>query len=283
MKRMLSAALLVLAAALTAQAQPRQLPLQNKPTARQLAAIAEMEKAQDAADVDDLAQAELHARRAAELDPANKETLLFIAQVISQQYNRMPDGAEKTARMREALQAYQRVVAADPLDDEAFNAVGVIYGELHEDELRYAWVMQRTLAPFPDEKRAEAYLTLEWLDRDCAAAVVSGAFEQLYDQEAGRFQPERLTDEIKLRLAQGQQCVARGLQMAEQSLALRPEDDTAWQGKIELLMNASQLAVLLGDEAEGERYLQESSEAGAHSDALKLKRRQEVEGSSPRR
>lgn len=265
MKRMLSAALLVLAAVALAQGQPGKPNRESRLSARQRAAQAEMEKAQDAYDVDELAQAELHAKKAAELDPSNKDALLFIAQVIERQYNRMEDGAERMDRTREALQAFQRVLTVDPLNDEAFNAVKVLYGELNEEELQYAWVMQRTLTSFPAEKRADAYLTLEWLDSDCAGRAVERASEKLSDTEAGVYKPERLDDETAREIAKGQQCISRGLQMAEQVLALEPANETAWQGKAQLLNQAGSLSEMQGQETQGEQYRNEALEAQARA------------------
>jgi hypothetical protein len=288
MKRMLSAALLVLAAVALAQGQPGKPNRESRLTARQRAAQAELEQAQDAYDVDELAQAELHAKKAAELDPSNQDALLFIAHVIEQQYNRLPDGAEKTARAREALQAFQQVLDADPLNDEAFDIVKSIYGELHEEEMQYSWVMQRTLASFPTEKRADAYVSLEWLDRDCAAKLNERVWARLDEREPvnlyvlvpGIGRPLPMDDQMKGELAKGQQCVARGLQMAEQALALRPEDETAWQGKFELLTHAAEFAGLLGEEAQSEQYGAEAEEAHARADALRLKREKEAAASS---
>ncbi len=281
MKRTLYAALLVLVVLTTAESQTvKQLPkpAQTSPqksvqTERQRAAQAELDKAHDANDEDKFAEAERHAKRAAELDPSNKAALIFIAQVISREYNRMDEGPEKTAKALEAIAAYQRVVTDDPDNDEAYHAISSLYADMGETELQRSWFMQRALNPaLSAEKRSYAYLDLAWLERDCANGIVEQTTDKLYDQETDRMEPERLDAEIRKEIARGQQCALRGLQMTEQALALKPEDDAAWVRKSELLTRMGQLFGLAGDDAQAKQYHAQAGEAYTRASEYKTKR-----------
>src|SRR5712691_4055328 len=62
-------------------------------------------------------EAEQHARRALELDPDNKTALSFIARTIHAQYRPGVQTPENIAKAREAIQAYQTILAKDPKND----------------------------------------------------------------------------------------------------------------------------------------------------------------------
>lgn len=281
MKRTFFSALLALVVLTTAQSQTvKQIPkpAETSPqksvqTERQRAAQAELDKAQDANDEDKFAEAERHAKRALELDPSNKAASIFIAQLIDRQDNRMDDGPEKTAKALEVIAAYQRVATDDPDNDEAYNAISSLYGDIDETELQHSWFMQRAVNPaLSAEKRASAYLDLAWLERDCANGIIEQTTNKLYDQKTNRNEPERLDAETGQEISRGQQCALRGLQMTEQALALTPEDDAAWTRKFELLTSMRQLFELAGDDAQAEQYQAQADEANTRASEYKTKR-----------
>lgn len=281
MKRTLAAAVLALTALTMAQGQGQPPPQPDEPTqaerltARQRAAQAELDKVQDAFDEDRFAEAERHAKKAAELDPSDKRALYLIAYAIERQYKHMDEGAERTNKMREALVAYQSVVAADSDNDEAFTAVSSLYTDLHELEQLRSWLMERALnTTISVERRADAYLMLALLDQDCADEAATRTTEKLYDTETDRLDPKRIDAETTAEIARGQQCAARGLQMIEAIIALKPEDDFAWTRKFALLMYAAQLYELAGDEAQGEQYRAQAEEANARAQELETQRKQ---------
>src|SRR5437867_5611170 len=59
-------------------------------------------------------EAEQHAKRALYLDPNNKTAPIFIARVIHQQYKPGVDQPDNIQRAREAIAAYQQILAKDP-------------------------------------------------------------------------------------------------------------------------------------------------------------------------
>ena len=72
-------------------------------------------------------EAEQHAKRALYLDPSNPTAPIFIARVIHQQYKPGVDQPENIQRAREAIAAYQQILAKDPNNEEAYKAISVLY------------------------------------------------------------------------------------------------------------------------------------------------------------
>src|SRR5262249_32529935 len=64
-----------------------------------------------------------HFRKALELDPKNKYTLLFIARSIDAQWRRGDSSPENLTKIRDAMAAYQRFLAVEPNNELAFVAV----------------------------------------------------------------------------------------------------------------------------------------------------------------
>src|SRR4051794_28128779 len=74
------------------------------------------------------AEAEMHAKRALELDPENENAPVFIARTIHAQYRKGVETPENIAKANEAIQAYRDISKKDPNNDEAFTAVTVLLG-----------------------------------------------------------------------------------------------------------------------------------------------------------
>lgn len=75
--------------------------------------------------VGDFVQAQAHYRAALELDPAQKSAAFFLARSMHAQYRPGLQTPENIAKAREAIAAYQRIVADNPNHDEAYEAVVV--------------------------------------------------------------------------------------------------------------------------------------------------------------
>src|SRR6266576_4757715 len=71
-------------------------------------------------------EAEQHARKAAELDPDNKTAPMFIARTIHAQFRPGVQTPENIAKARQAIEAYQNILAKNPSDDEAYKAIAYL-------------------------------------------------------------------------------------------------------------------------------------------------------------
>src|SRR5215207_3176328 len=88
-------------------------------------------------------EAEQHSRRAAELDPDNKTAPMFIARTIHAQYRPGVQAPENVAKAQEAINAYQQILAKNPQDEEAYQAIAYLYGAIKDDEKLKQWIIAR--------------------------------------------------------------------------------------------------------------------------------------------
>src|SRR5215210_5764247 len=69
------------------------------------------------------AEAEQRSRRALELDPLNKTAPAFIARSIHAQYKPGVDTPENIEKARQSIEAYQKLLAQNPNNEEAYKAI----------------------------------------------------------------------------------------------------------------------------------------------------------------
>src|ERR1700730_629372 len=86
-----------------------------------------------------------HADRAQALDPLNKTAPLFVARIIHRQYKPGDRSPENLALAFKAIEAYRRILADDPQNEEAYKAIASVYGAIKEDELQRQWILQRAV------------------------------------------------------------------------------------------------------------------------------------------
>src|SRR5437588_7424570 len=131
-------------------------------------------------------EAEQHAKRALYLDPSNPTAPIFIARVIHQQYKPGVDQPDNIEKAREAIAAYQQILAKDLNNEEAYKAISVLAAAIkHEAKLR-EWISARAHDPnMSSEKRAEAYAILAGKDWDCSFKVTELSFNDTTTTEGG--------------------------------------------------------------------------------------------------
>lgn len=192
----------------------------------------------------DFAEAQRHSENALALDPLNKTAPFFIARTIHAQYKPGDKNEANIAKAREAIDAYKRILALDPLNEEAYKAIAYLYGALKEDELLREWVLKRALDPMVSvDKRAEAFVVLASKDWDCSFKITelptnhSTTILEHGEAKVRFTKPKDATEFEKAR-----QCAANGLALVENAIALVPENESAWSYKTNLLMELSKLA-----------------------------------------
>src|ERR1044072_6717106 len=73
-------------------------------------------------------EAEQHSRQAAELEPDNKTAPMFIARTIHAQYRPGVQSPDNIAKAQAAIEAYQKILAKNPKDEEAYKGIASLYG-----------------------------------------------------------------------------------------------------------------------------------------------------------
>ncbi len=195
--------------------------------------------------------AEQHSRRALELDPDNKTALSFIARTIHAQYRPGVQAAENVAKANEAIQAYQRILEKDPKNDEAYKAIAYLYGALKDEDKLKSWITARAVdSSVAPEKRAESYIVLASKDWDCSFKITelpTNKTTTLQDGNRAVVSYKKPKDQKDFDTAQ--KCVKRGLEEVENAVKLDPNSEGAWSYKTNLLLEASKLAEMEGDQA----------------------------------
>jgi len=223
-------------------------------------------------------EAEQHAKRALYLDPSNPTAPIFIARVIHQQYKPGVDSPDNVQRARDAIDAYQRVLAQNPKNDEAFKAISVLYSAIKDDQSLRAWITKRGAdASQPNEKRAEAYAILAGKDWDCSYKVTEQPDVKITSTEGGSAKVTYKKTKDQKDFDAIQKCVVRGLEEAETAIKYDSNNESAWSYKTNLLLEAAKQAEMDGKADQKAQYEKQADTAGKRAGALADERRKKEE------
>jgi tetratricopeptide (TPR) repeat protein len=202
-------------------------------------------------------EAEQHSRRALELDPNNKTAPMFIARSIHAQYRPGVQTPENLAKARAAIEAYQKILANNPKDEEAYKAIAYLYGATKDDEKLRQWISQRANSDATEpEKRAEAYIVLASKDWDCSYKITELPTNKVttVDPTSNKATVSYKKPKDQKDFDTAQVCVKRGLAEAENAIKYDPNNESAWSYKTNLLLEASKLAEMAGDTTQKAEY-----------------------------
>ena len=207
-------------------------------------------------------EAEQHFRRALELDPEGKNTRLFIARAVQQQYKPGVQTPENMAVGERAVAAYQEILAKDPANEDAYKAVIFLYGQMKNEEKVLELLLSRANDfSLSNDKRAEAFVILASKGWQCSYNVTEQKENKTTEQQS-----DKAVVKYKMPADQGdfiraRGCATGGLQFAEQAVVLSPKNPNAWNYKANLLREAAKLAEMEGDAAQKEEYQRQFEEA----------------------
>ena len=194
------------------------------------------------------AEAQVYSERALLLDPQNQKALYFVARSIHAQYKPGDSTPENVTKAREAIIAYQRILNRFPDDDEAYKAIAFLYGALKEDELLREWLLQRAgNVSVANYKRSEAYVVLASKDWDCSFKITEQPITKVTTVKGNKAFVRYKMPKERVEFEQARECANRGLEMANAAITLRPEDESAWTYKANILLELEKLAEMLGE------------------------------------
>jgi tetratricopeptide (TPR) repeat protein len=194
-------------------------------------------------------EAEKHSREAASLDPDNKTAPMFIARTIHAQYRpgvQQPDNVKKA---HEAIEAYQKILANNPKDEEAYKAVAYLLGAIKDDDQLKKWIADRAANDQAEpEKRAEAFVVLASKNWDCSFKITEqpSVKTTTIDPTNNKATVSYKKPKEQKDFDQAQMCVKQGLSEAENAIKYDPNNESAWSYKTNLLLEASKLAEMDG-------------------------------------
>jgi tetratricopeptide (TPR) repeat protein len=194
-------------------------------------------------------EAEQHSREAAALDPDNKTAPMFVARTIHAQYRPGVQTPDNIAKAQKAIEAYQKLLEANPKDDEAYKAIAYLYGAIKEDEKLKQWITARATSDVAEpEKRAEAYIVLASKNWDCSFKITELPTNKVttVDQSTNKATVSYKKPADQKDFDSARKCVTLGLAEAESAIKFDPNNESAWSYKTNLLLEASKLAEMDG-------------------------------------
>jgi tetratricopeptide (TPR) repeat protein len=207
-------------------------------------------------------QAQAHSERALQLDPQNKTALYYVARTIHAQYKPGVDTPENVVKAREAIGAYKRILERIPADDEAYKAIAYLYGAIKENELLRDWLFQRAVdTTVASDKRAEAYVVLASKDWECSFQITELPNHKITTVKRNKATVSYRMPKDRVEFEQAKECANRGLEYANMSIALSPENESAWSYKTHILLELSKLAEMSGDLRQKREFLRQYEEA----------------------
>jgi tetratricopeptide (TPR) repeat protein len=220
-------------------------------------------------------QAEQHAKRALELDPNNKTASIFVARIMHQQYKPGVDQPANVQKARDAIEAYRRILNADPNNEEAYKAISVLYSAIKDEDNLRSWISARANDPNQtNEKRAEAYAILAGKDWDCSFKITELADVKVTAGE-GKVTYQKPKDPKDFDTIQ--RCVTRGLEQAETAIRYDANSESAWSYKTNLLIEAAKIAKMNGEADKASQYEKQAEIAQQRATKLAEERRKREE------
>jgi tetratricopeptide (TPR) repeat protein len=215
------------------------------------------------------AEAEMHAKRALELDPENENAPVFIARTIHAQYRKGVETPENIAKANEAIQAYRDISKKDPNNDEAFTAVTVLLGSLNKPDEQRQWVEERAgNGNVEPKKRADALAFLASKDWECSNQVTDAPSNQQKVEKGTTVVIVYVKPKDAAEYEKAVRCMTVGLEKAENAIKLDNDNEKAWSQKYNLLLEAKKLAQMDEKADKAQELAKQAEEA--------LKRTQEL-------
>jgi tetratricopeptide (TPR) repeat protein len=256
---LLAAALLFLLAApalgQTAEETPEQTP-------RQAEAKNEINEGARAYKAGRFDEARQRFERALELDPEHRNARFFIARAIHAEFKPGADTPENIALARSAIAAYQRALIAEPSNDEAYNAIIYLYGQVRDEAAQREWLTYRaTDEQTPAAKRAQAYTLLASREWNCSYAITERKEHKVavFVRQQSVIKYLKPADEAEF--YQARQCAERGMEVAGQAIALDADSLQAWSYKTNLLLELVKLAEMEENDQLKLAYQKQAAEA----------------------
>ena len=187
-------------------------------------------------------------RTAYELDPTQKNAQLFIARAIQQQYKPGVQAPENVATGERAIAAYQDILNKDPQNEDAYKAIVYLYGQMKQDDKVKQLLTERaSLQSVPPDKRAEALVILASQQWKCSYDITEQKENKTTENKPDKVLIHYKKPANQADFDKASQCATEGLRLAEQAVALDPQNPNAWTQKANLLREKAKLAEMAGD------------------------------------
>ncbi|MFL6228205.1 MAG: hypothetical protein ACJ741_05460 [Pyrinomonadaceae bacterium] len=225
-------------------------------------------------------EAQEHFQKALDLNPEQPNARLFIARSIHAQYKPGVEKEENVQKARDAIKAYQDVLAHDPNNDDAYNAVVYLYRAIKDEQREREWLMQRAdMESAPKEKRSQALTVLASKAWQCSYNVTEQTENKVTVMKEGKAIIQYRKPKEQRDYDEAMKCSTDGLQLAEKAISLDPNSEQAWSFKTNLLLERIKLAKMDGKDADAAEFQKQADAAQARTTQLNAenKRKKEAE------
>ena len=226
-------------------------------------------------------EAEEHFRRAAELDPDQKNTDFFIARAIQSQFKPGVETPENKQIAQTAIDQYMKVLEKQPDNELAYSSIAYLYGATKQEDKQLEWITKRAndegAAP---DKRAQALTVLASKKWNCSYTITEQTNNKQTVMKDNRafIQYKKPTEQKDF--DQAKQCVTEGLALAEKAISLDANNEQAWSYKTNLLLEMGKLDEMDGkadQAAEDRKRAAEAQERTAKLSEENKKKKEEQE------
>jgi tetratricopeptide (TPR) repeat protein len=180
--------------------------------------------------------AETEFAKALQQDPANKLLMLFTARAIDFQVEPKVTPPGNLAKARSAIDAYSKLLLANPSDYEASSSIIRLYAQIDPAKLPEIAANEAT----PKQVRTGILIKLAAAANTCANDITDVNKTDVVQGKSRvyRFHPPKDPGD----LAKANACASDGLRLINRALALENASETAWSYKASLLVQMSRLA-----------------------------------------
>jgi tetratricopeptide (TPR) repeat protein len=164
-------------------------------------------------------------RKAAARDPEGttmegRTAQIFLARTL---HSRYIGDREKTELAQEAIDAYKKALAVDKNDQSSYKAVASLLDNLQRHDEWQQWVVERSgRTDIEPQNRAEALTSLAARKNTCANEVTDTEQTKKTVKKDGKDVFQWVKPENPADLERLQGCVADGLKLIDQAIALEP-------------------------------------------------------------
>ena len=226
----------------------------------------------------DFDEAYRHFQKALDLDPKNPKAAILLARVLDSQYRRDDPSTDNVFRGEKTLDAYRRVLALDPNNDEAAGGVFALLGFLDRKDELLKFAAERAGNPaVTPERRAETYTFLASKQWDCAFTITElSENKQVVERKDGATVIQYKKPKDQADYDRAIRCMTEGMETIERAIALNPNSAIAWSYKTNLLLEARKLAQMDGKADRQADYARQADEASARARELSAHKEEEA-------
>jgi len=226
------------------------------------------------------AEAQQHFEESLRLNPEQRNAKFFIARSIHAQYRPGVEAPENVEKAHRAIAAYQEVLKADQGNDEAYNAVIYLFGQLKDEQQARQWLTARAeMGSIPEAKRSQAYTLMASKEWSCSYTITEQKDNKQTVMKEGRAIIQYKKPKEQADFDKAMKCVNDGMALAERAVALDPNSEQAWSYKTNLLLELVKLAEMEGNNDKKAEYQKQAAAAQQKTSQLseENKRKKEEE------